>query len=95
MTLASGDLCELRLKNPCPPTRHASTMVGFLLNSTSVILPIRGTMRSTFASGCNTTHAANFNPHYLRRILTLFARQILPRIMLLGTNYFHFVNGLT
>ena len=92
--LESGDLSKLRYRNPCPRTHHASKMVIFLLNSTSVILLIRGKMQSTLASGCNTTHSVNFNPHYLRWTLTLFDRQILPRIMPLGTNYFHLVNGL-
>ncbi len=93
-TLESGDLSELRYRNPCPCTHHASKMVVFLSNSTSVILLIHGTTQSTLASGCNTTLSVNFKPHYLPRTHTLFVRQILLRIMPLGTNYFHFVNGL-
>ena len=92
--LESGDLSELRYRNPCPRTHHASKMVVFWSNSTSVILLIHGTMQSTLASGCNTTQSVNFNPHYLSRKHTLFDRLILLRIMPLGTNYFHFVNGL-
>jgi len=92
--LESGDLSKFRYRNPCPCTHHASKMVVFLSNSTSVILLVHGTTQSTCASGCNTTHSVNFNPHYLRRTHTLFDCQILPRIMPLGTNYFHFVSGL-
>jgi hypothetical protein len=97
-SIGTNDAREWRLvrrsKNPCPHTHHASKMVIFWSNSTSVILLIHGTMQSTFASGCNTTQSVNFNPHYLRRTHTLFDRLILLRIMPLGTNYFHFVNGL-
>ena len=92
--LESGVLSKLCYRNPCPRTHHASKMVVFWSNCTSVILLIHSRMQSTLASGRNTTQSVNFNPHYLRRKFTLFDRLILLRIMPLNTNYFHFINGL-
>jgi hypothetical protein len=64
MMLASGDLSQLRYRNPCPCTLHASRMAASSSNSTSVILLTCNTMQSILASGCNTTLSLNSNPHY-------------------------------
>ncbi len=94
MMLASGNLSELPCKNQCPCTFHVFRIAIPLLNSTSVILLICGTMGLTLPSGFNITHSVNFNPHCIWQTQTLFDNLILWRITPLGTNYFHFVNGL-
>jgi hypothetical protein len=72
MMLMSGNLSELRCKNPCPCTLHVFKMAISLLNSTSVILLICGTMQLSLASGCNIAHSMNFNPHCLQWTHTFF-----------------------